>query len=119
MYVPNLTAIDASDGSLCLVLDKRFAFNVDKDRATDFIWFLAQALSIGAGYPGWEVYCESFSAAPKPLNEIIRDIVKSSKQAQAARQTNVKPIPKDTVIKIDSKRPWDLPNPMYEVTELK
>lgn len=51
--VPNLTAFDDKsfgDG-ISLVVDHRFSIWVERERAVDVAWLVAQAMAIGAGYP--------------------------------------------------------------------
>lgn len=52
-FVPNLTAFeDKSFGDgISLVVDHRFSIWVERDRAPDVAWLLAQAMAVAAGYP--------------------------------------------------------------------
>ena len=52
-FVPNLTAFpdkEFGDG-ISLVVDHRFSVWVEKERAPDIAWIIAQAMAVTAGYP--------------------------------------------------------------------
>jgi hypothetical protein len=48
--VPKLTAIVKQDNTISLSLDHRFLVDCTKQEAEKWIWFIANAMAIGAGY---------------------------------------------------------------------
>lgn len=48
--VPNVSAIPREDGSLALCLDERFLIEGTQEECAKWLWFVAHAMAIGAGY---------------------------------------------------------------------
>ena len=48
--VPHLSAIVKNDGSIMLLLDERFCIEGSREEISKWVWFVADAMAIGAGY---------------------------------------------------------------------
>lgn len=48
--VPNITAIVREDGNIMLALDHRFLIEGTPEECAKWLWFVANAMAIGAGY---------------------------------------------------------------------
>lgn len=48
--VPHLSAITQADGQIALCLDRRFLLIAPREECDRWIWFVANAMAIGAGY---------------------------------------------------------------------
>lgn len=68
--IPFVQLIDAINGTIIVILDKRFATNISKEDAIDFVWFLANAIVIGMGWPSWDHYAD-FIKNPPQLASVV------------------------------------------------
>jgi hypothetical protein len=48
--LPNVTAIPQENGNLALCLDERFLIEGTPEECAKWLWFVANAMAIGAGY---------------------------------------------------------------------
>lgn len=48
--VPHITAFPQANGAIALCLDGRFSKEVSQEEAKQWIWFLANAMAVAAGY---------------------------------------------------------------------
>lgn len=48
----------AKDGEVTVVLDGRFCIDVDEDQLDPWLWIVANAMAIGAGYSCFGEHCQ-------------------------------------------------------------
>lgn len=48
--VPGLAAVTMADGQIALTLDRRFLIIAPREECERWIWFVATAMALGAGY---------------------------------------------------------------------
>ncbi len=60
--VPRLTAIVRKDGDIMLLLDGRFGIDGSREEVSKWLWIVANAMAIGAGYSCHGENCQ-------PINE--------------------------------------------------
>lgn len=79
--VPNLTAIVREDGNVMLSLDHRYGMEGTPEECAKWIWFVATAMAIGAGYSSfgenstkdWNPYKKGLSGITFPTKlELVK-----------------------------------------------
>lgn len=79
--VPRLTATILENGMMNLILDRRFGQIVSRDEAQRWIWFMANAMAIAAGYSH---FGSGSTKDPNPF-QVQMVSVSSSRKAEEPR----------------------------------
>jgi hypothetical protein len=62
--LPMVSAIPQEDGNICLSLDERYLIEGTPEECAKWLWFVANAMAIGAGY---SCFGENSSKDPNPF----------------------------------------------------
>lgn len=68
--VPHIEALNVADGQLGLLLDGRYMVQCTEEEARRFLWFIANAMAVAAGYSAHGRHCTQLNPFQVRMGEL-------------------------------------------------